>query len=189
MKRLIFFILTLALVGATSLLAQMRGGHAGGRGGMQPSVSGPQHQPDPQHPQGPQAGAPQPRRTQECEHFCLKAREEARNLERYTERRSFEPQTARQLGRQLRQRLEAMEQEHLRLRQRLSAAEQEQHRDHWQTMNRCQEHWRESLAALEQELGKEAPRRDALRRHARTIDKELKNYHKEMQQLEETQGD
>lgn len=180
MNRLLLFILTLGLVGATSLLAQMRGG--GQRGGG-PQMSGPQHHPDPHHGQMQQQRHQS--RTHECEQSCTKAREEARHLERYCESSRFDLTTARQLGRQLAERLHAMEEHHVALRERLSAQERERQQKRLETMEQSQQRWRSAFADVERELGKEEPGRETLRRQARTIEKEVNRYRKEVQRQEE----
>src|SRR3990172_9928925 len=123
MKRTVFFLLFVVLTGSLIVFAQMRGG--GGQRGGGPQMSGPQHHPDPHHGQMQQQQERQQSRTHECEHWCAKAREEARHLESYCDSSRFEAATARQLGRQLSERLQAMEEHHSALRERLSAAEQE----------------------------------------------------------------
>lgn len=189
MKRTALFLLVVGLTGSLALYAQMRGG-SGQRGGMQrgggPQMSGPQHGP---------MGQPQMQqerrqsRAEECEHWCAKAREEARHLERYCEASRFEPATARQLGQQLADRLQAMEEHHAALRERLTADERERQQKRLQAMDASQQRWREAFADLERELGQPEPGRETVRRHARTIEKELKKFQKEMQGLETSPGD
>jgi chromosome segregation ATPase len=194
MKRTVFFLLVVVLTGSLVVFAQMRGGggqRGGGMsgrqgGGMQgggPQMSGPQHPSDPHHGQRQQQS-----RTRECEQWCTKAREEARHLERYCEASRFDPETARQLGRQLGERLQVMEEHHAALRQRLSAAEREQQQNRLRAMEESQQRWRGALAEVERELGKETPSREAVRRHARSLNKELKKFQKEMHALEDSLG-
>lgn len=190
MKRIVFFLVVVVLSGSLNVFAQMRGGGGqrggGSRGGRQ--MSGPQHHPDPHHGQMQQQQERQQSRTHECEHWCSKAREEARHLERYCEASRFDPATARQLGRQLAERLQAMEEHHSALRERLSADERERQQERLEAMDASQQRWRGALAEVERELGKDTPSREALRRHARSLDKELKKFQKEMHALEDSLG-
>ena len=196
MKRTVLLLLVIVLSGSLVVLAQMRGGSSQRGGGMSgrqgggmrgggPQMSGPQHHPDPHHGQMQQQ---QQGRTRECEQWCSKAREEVRHLERYCEASRFDPATARQLGRQLGERLQAMEEHHARLRERLSAAEREREQKRLQAMDQSQQRWRGALADVERELGKETPSREAVRSHARSLNKELKKFQKEMHALEDSLG-
>ena len=197
MKRTVLLLLVIVLSGSLVVLAQMRGGSSQRGGGMSgrqgggmrgggPQMSGPQHHPDPHH--GQMQEQQQQSRTHECEQWCSKAREEVRHLERYCEASRFDPATARQLGRQLGERLQAMEEHHARLRERLSAAEREREQKRLQAMDQSQQRWRGALAEVERELGKETPSRQAVRGHARSLDKELKKFQKEMHALEDSLG-
>lgn len=187
MKRIVFFLVVVVLSGSLIVFAQMRGG-SGQRGGGGPrggrQMSGPQHHPDPHHGQMQQ----QQGRTHECEHSCVKAREEARHLERYCESSRFEAATARQLGRQLAERLQAMEEHHSALRERLSADEREREQKRLEAMDASQQRWRGALAEVERELGKDTPSREAVRGRVRSLDKELKKFQKEMHALEDSLG-
>jgi len=191
MKRIVFFLVVVVLSGSLIVFAQMRGGSGQRRGGGPrggPQMSGPQHHPDPHHGQMKQQPERQQSRTHECEHSCVKAREEARHLERYCDSSRFDPATARQLGRQLAERLQAMEEHHSALRERLSADERGREQKRLEAMDASQQRWRGALAEVERELGKETPSREALRRHARSLDKELKKFQKEMHALEDSLG-
>jgi len=131
-----------------------------------------------------QQQAQQRQRLHDCQRACVRAQEESRQLQRYADRENFEPGTARRLGQQLREHLEVMNREHSRLRERLTAQEQERQRERLQVMDHCQQRWQEGLQALEQELEGQEPRPQELRRRARTIEKEVKNYRKELDRLE-----
>lgn len=196
MKRFYSFLLV-CLVTALAAAAAPRGQHGRPGGSMGPTAQGPhqqQGQRGPHDARGPgMAGTHEPQRPpsrlHDCQRACEKAREEARQLQRYADRTRFEPETAQQLGRQLRQHLEVMDREHGRmLGERLSATEREQHRDRLEMMTQCQQRWQEALEGVEKELAKPAPNREELRRRARTIEKEIKKYEKELHRLEETVG-
>src|SRR3989304_2465565 len=171
MKRTVFFLLVVVLTGSLIVFAQMRGG--GGQRGGGPQMSGPQDHPHPPHGQMQQQKERHQSRTQECEHSCVKAREEARHLERYCEASRFDPATARQLGRQLAERLQAMEENPSALGERLSAAEREREQKRLEAMEASQQRWRGAAGEVERELGKDPPSREAPRRHARSLNKEL----------------
>jgi len=190
MKRIVFFLVVVVLSGSLIVFAQMRGGggQRGGQRGGGPQMSGPQHHPDPHHGQMQQQQERQQSRTHECEQWCAKAREEARHLERYCDSSRFETATARQLGRQLSERLQAMEEHHSALRERLSAAQRERQQKRLEAMEASQQRWRGALAEVERELGKETPGREAVRGRVRSLDKELKKFQKEMHALEDSLG-
>lgn len=195
MKRTVLLLLAVVLTGSLALFAQMRGGggqRGGGMSGRQgggmrgggPGMSGPRQGPMGQPQQQRQQG-----RTHECEQWCTKAREEARRFERYCDSGRFDRETARRLGRQLREGLEAMEEHHTVLRERLSPAEREENEKRLEAMEQSQQRWRGALAGVESEFGNGSPSREALRNHARTIDKELKKFQKEMHGLEDSLSD
>ena len=143
-----------------------------------------QHQQQQQHDRERQQDRERQRtRLHDCQQACIRAQEESRQLQRYADRENFEPATAQRLGRQLRERLEVMDREHSRLRERLTTQEQERHRERLQAMDQRQQRWEENLRAIEQELKAAEPRPEELRRRARTIEKEVKNYRKELDRL------
>lgn len=192
MKRSLLFLVVLALAVGTNLLAQGRGGMSGRQGGGRSTMSGPQHGGEargqaqqPSWPQRDQQQMRQQSRLHDCQQAWSKTPEQAQKLERYTKQKSFGAGQAREMGAELGDQLWVMDQEHLRLRDRLSPAEQERERRRLQTLDGCQQRWQQAYGALDQELTKDPLHPEQLRRQARTIEKEVNRYRKEVQRLEE----
>lgn len=194
MKRHLILFPALLLLALLSVAAapQHRGG-GGSQGSNGPGMQGPQHQQrGPQDPRGGRQTDPArkraayglPTRLHDCQQACVRAREESQQLQRYADRQRFDAETARRLGRQLREHLAVMDREHALLPGRLTAGEREQHRQRLERMDRFQHRWQEELRGLDEEMGKDSPNREELRQHARAIEKEIKNYRKELDALE-----
>lgn len=178
------FILLFTLAFGTAAVAGMPAGH-GMRRSREPQAQSRQQGMQQQQRDGERQQERERTRTRlhDCQQACIRAQEESRQLQRYADRENFEPAIAQRLGQQLREHLEVMDREHSRLRERLTTQEQERQRELLQTMDLAQQRWQEGLRAVERELKAEEPRPGELRRQARAIEKEVKNYRKELDRL------
>lgn len=171
--------LALSAPTSTGLGVAQHGGQQGGKG-KEPAM------------QGQQQGQQEQTRTQEqqrsrlhdCQQACVRAQEESKQLQRYADRERFEAETARRLGAQLREHLNVMSREHERLRERLTAEEQERFRARLETMDGFQARWQEAFGEIVQELMRDEPNHEQLRRQARTVERQVKGYRKDLDAIE-----
>ncbi len=189
MKRVLQLMSALALGVALALVAvAQHGGHHGGEPGSMgskgPGMQGQQQQQG-QQPQQTQRPQEQQRsRLHDCQQACVRAQEESKQLQRYADRERFEAETARRLGAQLREHLGVMDREHARLRERLTTEERERQRARLETMDGHQARWQEAYGEIVQELWRDKPDHQQLRRQARTVEKQVKSYRKELDAIE-----
>jgi len=194
MKRILGLVSVVALgLALTMTAAAQRGGQHGSKGGSKgPGMQGQQQQ-GKQQQQGQQEQMRTHEQQQEpaaagrlhdCQQACVRALEESKQLQRYADRQRFEAETAQRLGAQLREHLQVMDREHARLRERLTAEEQERFKARLENMDGHQARWQEAYGEIVQELMRDKPNHERLRGQARTVEKQVKSYRKELDAIE-----
>ena len=183
-----FFLLAFFLALWIAAVARPPAGGQGSQHQRQPQAQSQQRQGQPQQQQ--RGGEMQQEQKQvrtrmhDCQQACLRAQDQSRQMQRYAGSENFRAATAQQLGRQLQEELAVMDREHARLRELLTAQEQERYRERLQTMDQTQQRWQENWQAMEQELEGAKPRPQELSRRARSIEKGVKSYRKDVDRLE-----
>lgn len=190
MKRVLQLLSVVTLGAALAVVAiAQHAGHRGGQQGSQggskgPGMQGPQQQRTQGQQEQMQTQEPKHSKLHDCQQACVRAMDESKQLQRYADRERFEAETARRLGNQLREHLKVMDREHGLLRERLTVEEQKRFQARLEAMDGHQARWQEAFGEIVQELMKDKPNHEALRTQARTVEKQVKSYRKELDVIE-----